>query len=830
MVLALLAAGVGLAPLSATPAKAAANLITNPGLETLEAATQFPQCFEKSGWGDNAFTYAVTADAHSGSRAVRIDLARRTDGDRKTMMLENACAPGVVEGHQYDLSLWYRSTSPDVALTLFRHDRTAGWVFWTDLKTLPKAATYTREEVRTPQIPPNTDQITWGAALYGVGSLTTDDYAMADATVPEPPDDPCEAGGTGPECTGQWTVQSAPSPVRAIHSVLLHTGKVLLIAGSGNDRDAFRAGTFKTSVFDPVAGTYTDVPTPEDFFCAGHVQLPDGRVLVVGGNKDYASADGTVGYKGLKTSYVFDPATNTYVRTNDLLAGHWYPSATALGNGDVLALGGLGEDSSGTVVNEHFSFAQNKWLPMGQAKQSWAFWGLYPAMILLQDGRLFYSGSHTFGPGLPGTGASLYDYDKNTVTDVPGLRKKDERDQSASLLLPPAQDQKVLTAGGGNHTVAPDAHRLVDLIDLKAAAPAYRPGPDLPQGYYKDGSKQKGEEGKVYLSTVILPDGKVLETGGALHTYREDPVFSASMYDPATNTFGRPLAADPVPRTYHSSSTLLPDGRVLSIGDNPGDGSFDQRVSIYKPPYFFRGTRPRITSVASPSWSYGSSQRITVDTPVVKASLIRPAAVTHSSDPNQRYVDLPMTVDGNTVDLSLTSNPNLAPPGWYMLSVVDAKGVPSVSTWVRIGPQGQVAAARVQSYADELNAAPKPPRQAAPGEDGRPKAPRGVLLADGYDGCDHAYGTVSTCVPWTFPQLEQGRPHSKLAPPVADRCEWLKSKGYGPLEARRDRHGLDRDGDGVACGKGDFRGWVPGTKPVLSKPRAAQPPARKPHH
>lgn len=787
----LFTAALGLGPLGTQSATAASNLVKNPGLEVLDGPSRFPQCFEKSGWGDNDFSFAVTDDAHSGSRAVRIELTRRAGGDRKTMMLENSCAPQVTPDHQYDLSFWYRSSTPDVAFTLFRHDTTQGWVYWTDLKTLPQSAGWTRTEVRTPLIPPNTDQITWGGALYGVGTLTTDDYAMTDATVPSAPD-PCATGGTGPQCRGKWTVQSVNSPVRAIHSVLLHTGKVLLIAGSGNDRDAFAAGTFKTSLFDPATGGYTDIPTPEDFFCAGHVQLPDGRVLVVGGNKDYASPDGSVGYKGLRSSYVFDPAQNKYVKVNDMLAGHWYPSATAMGNGDVIALGGLGEDSAGTVVNEHFSYARNKWLPMGEAKQAWSFWGLYPSMILLQDGRLFYTGSHVFGGGLPGTGASVYDYDAGTISEVPGLRRKDERDQSMSVLLPPAQDQKVLTMGGGNHTVSPDAHRLTDLIDMKAASPQYAPGPDLPQGHYADGSPQTGTQGKVYVSAVILPDGTVLETGGALHTYREDPVFEASLYDPATNTFQAGLATDPVPRTYHSSSTLLPDGRVLSIGNNPGDGSFDQRVSVYEPPYLFKGARPQITSLASTRWTYGTSQRITVDKPVVKASLIRPAAVTHSSDPNQRYVDLPMTVDGDTIDLSLTSNPNLAPPGWYMLSVVDANGVPSVSKWVRVGSEGQVAAARVQSFADELKASEPGTGTSAP-QPGH--GHHGVKMAAGFDGCDHAYGRIGQCVPWTFPKM-----------PRADRCAWLLDRGYGRLEVHgRDRHRLDRDKDGIACGKGDVR-------------------------
>jgi glycosyltransferase involved in cell wall biosynthesis len=134
--------------------------------------------------------------------------------------------------------------------------------------------------------------------------------------------------------------------------------------------------------------------------------------------------------------------TNSYQRINDLNAGHWYPSATELGNGDVLSLGGLGEDSSGTVTTEYFSNAQQRWLGTGEAHQTWSFWGLYPSMVLMQDGRLFYTGSHVFGNGLPGTGSSIYDYPANTVTPVSGLQDKDERDQSMSVLLPPRRARR----------------------------------------------------------------------------------------------------------------------------------------------------------------------------------------------------------------------------------------------------------------------------------------------------------------------------------------------------------------------------------------------------
>jgi hypothetical protein len=187
----------------------------------------------------------------------------------------------------------------------------------------------------------------------------------------------------------------------------------------------------------------------------------------------------------------------------------------------------------------------------------------------------------------------------------------------------------------------------------------------------------------MYLSMVLLPDGKVFETGGALHN-RADPVYEASMLDPGTSTLTG-MAVDPVARTYHSSSFLLPDGRVMSVGDNPGDGTFSMQMSVYSPPYMFRGARPQVTSLPSNYWGYGGTEQMTVDTPIVKASLIRPAAVTHSSDPNQRYVELPMTVNGNSIGLHMTSNPNIAPPGWYMLFVVNAAGVPSVAKWVHVG-------------------------------------------------------------------------------------------------------------------------------------------------
>ncbi|GAA0457118.1 galactose oxidase early set domain-containing protein [Streptomyces sp. NPDC046215] len=767
------------------PAEAGSNLLVNPGLESVRP-DGLPTCWQKSGWGDNDFTVTSTPDAHGGAKAMAVSITRRVDGDRKALMVEDtSCAPNVTPSHQYDLSLWYKSTTPDASITVFRHDVKDGWQYWTDLKTLPVAGAYTRTEVRTPVVPPGTDQITWGVSVYGTGTVTTDDYAMEDATQPAP-GDVCTAGAA---CTkGSWAVMPFKNPVRSMHSVVLHNGKVLLVAGSGNDPAMFKAGTFTSAVYDPKTGKMKTIPTPVDMFCGGHVQLSDGRVLIMSGNKDYPAADGSHGYKGLKDSYLFDPASESYIKTNDMNDGHWYPSATILGNGDVITFGGLREDSTGSVTAEKFSQAQQKWLPLNEVNQTWSYWGLYPSMVLMQDGRLFYSGSHVFGNGTPGTGASVYDYGANTIKDVPGLQDKDNRDQSASVLLPPAQDQRVLTMGGGNVNTNPEANRRTDIIDLKKPDPRYTPGPLLPQGTVDQGQgpkPQTGAQGKMYVSAVLMPDGKVLETGGGLHD-RADPVYEASFFNPATDTFQPGLATDPIPRTYHSSAFLLPDGRVMAVGDNPGNGTFDDHVSIYTPPYLYKGARPQITSVASDKWQYASTQRITVDRPIVKAELIRPAAVTHSSDPNQRFVDLPLTVgsDGKTIDLNVTSNPNLAPPGWYMLYAVDAAGVPSVASWVHLGGPEAMAAPMVHHFAGDM---------AQTAKKSQPKRASAQVDAQ-ISGCDRHYGAANVCVPTKFPK--------KVAATPQARCQWLKSHGYKNLKVngKEDPLRLDPDRNGRACG------------------------------
>jgi hypothetical protein len=188
--------------------------------------------------------------------------------------------------------------------------------------------------------------------------------------------------------------------------------------------------------------------------------------------------------------------------------------------------------------------------------------------------------------------------------------------------------------------------------------------------------------GRTYINLVTLPDRTVLAPGGA-HGNRGAEVISSSTYDPVTNTW-LDTADDPVGRGYHSSAILLPDGRVAVLGSNPADNSFDLRISVYSPPYLFKGERPTVDPSAT-DLTYGQSLDLAVTGDVVAANLTAPVSATHQTDTNARLVDLPITGLGGTRQATVPQNDALLPPGPYMLTVLDALGVPSVAKWVMVG-------------------------------------------------------------------------------------------------------------------------------------------------
>lgn len=495
---------------------------------------------------------------------------------------------------------------------------------------------------------------------------------------------------------GLWELIPCDSHVLAVHAAVLHTGKVLFIGGSENSVPKHLQKQFRSVVWDYDNGGFTPLTTPTDVFCSGHAFLADGRLLVAGGTLEYQQGDakqGTLkGFKGDFAAYLFDPTLEDFIRVGPMQDGRWYPSLLTAADGHILTVSGLSatlqpkntdgnEFSKVTRLHEHYAESAG-WTRLNDGPG----WPLYPHLFLLRDGRFFYSGAHVFGseglrPGWlnPTTSA----FTPMAASNIAGDFDLEHRDQSASVLLPPAQGQRVMIMGGGGGANPETGIKGVHVISLAAGLPTYVAAPSMALE-------------RIHLNAVILPDRTVFVSGGEQKLeVSATAALDAEIYDPAANTWSLAAKAT-VPRLYHSIAVLLPDGRVATAGSNPetaDPGGGELRIEIFHPPYLFRGPRPFIQS-APREWSYGST--IEIHTPAAREikwiSLVRPMATTHSWDSNQRLVDVPFQVRGFChLTAHVPSEPTVAPPGWYMLFLVDHAGVPSVAAWVHLASSSEAS-------------------------------------------------------------------------------------------------------------------------------------------
>jgi hypothetical protein len=504
-------------------------------------------------------------------------------------------------------------------------------------------------------------------------------------------------------------------PNYAIHAVLLRTGKVMLwgyprYPARANHPGHYPANEGEAAILDPRTDGCRIVALPRvgrlpaAIAGSGESILADGRVFIAGGaiHPDRTHPR----WRGLDKAFVFDPLTNQWGPTMQMSGGRWYPSTLTLPDGRVVILGGA--DASGRTTD--YTHGSNNTLeifdprvapsvdPIHAYGNGTLHTGLYPRLFVMPDGRVLLSGPRQSDTAvLDPTALS----DTSTVSawqPYPYLHH--DRSYGNAVLVPsasPLGSTQVESIGGFKfHSPLPHpvtaTTELVNMLDPQAGS-TY--GPSL-------------NVARAFENTVLLPDLSMVTIGGGagpapipfLSYYNVGDAREAArlrtleLWDPETGRWS-PGPPEAQSRAYHSVALLLPDGRVLSAGDDyhedlyynrnpPTDRRLIGTAQIWSPPYLFHGPRPRILS-APPEVTWAERFSVRFQRSATHAVVIAPGAVTHSVDFSQRLVSL-RAVSSRAGRLTLIAPPtaDVAPPGPYMLFLLNDHGVPSVAKWVQI--------------------------------------------------------------------------------------------------------------------------------------------------
>ena len=501
------------------------------------------------------------------------------------------------------------------------------------------------------------------------------------------------------QTSGSWQLGPSTSAI-PINASLLYTGDIFYLAGSGyNLINQF--GPFIAKVYNPYSGAENSVSLSEDLFCAGNTQLANGNILLAGGTQLYdISPNSCNGYwHGLNVAYEFDVQSGSLNKVSFMKQGRWYPTCVLLPDGKVFVTGGMDDYGTENRLVEVYNPGSKSWNLVfdssrnltycvgseftstcpgagspcyggsGNAVSPWV--SLYPRMHLMPSGNLVTAGQvptiRTWNPA------------NGQWKDVGAMSMY--RTYGTSILLPlqniSSERGKVLIVGGSINGTAP-ATTTVEMVDFNQGSstnPVIR-------------SVSSVQYGRRFLLPVILPNGKIVIFGGSSQA-NEFPVYVPEMFDPQTESWST-LPSASVPRVYHSVALLLPDGSVWTGGSSLTRSTWESRTEIFKPSYFFSGNRPAINGNPSVG-DYANS--ITIQTPdaanISICSLVKLPCATHHYDTDSRLLWLQVTNrTSNSITVSAPLNANLAPPGYYMIHVLDGSNIPSFGKIIKIPGSG----------------------------------------------------------------------------------------------------------------------------------------------
>ena len=511
-------------------------------------------------------------------------------------------------------------------------------------------------------------------------------------TVPEP----MRASGSAADI-GRWEI-TGTSGVVGVHATLLHTNSVVFHSYVPDpDPDArpepqplghsalldLRSRAVRILPILDEAGRPLDSLT--NVFCSGHAYLPDGRLVVWGGDRE-----GPGRFSVVNTVHTVDPLPDgTVWRRRGTTIPRWYPSCVTLADGRVAAVGGLRStigsgDENSEPVSQLFDLA-NGVVSGGSNPVYRSEWQSYPLVLVLPDGRLLVHAGDltTFWSG---------DSQHRLPEQLRSAEARTYGKQGSCALLVLRESEsyraRILLVGGGARNVisaTTPALNSCEILDIGAVSPAW--APTTPMHYPR-----------VMPDAVLLPDGTVFVCNGSQGGSSDNgvtPAYVPEIYDPRTGAWTQMQSAT-VPRLYHATALLLPDASVLTAGTDsswnpePFDVS-ELRIETFYPPYLFRGRRPVLTT--APEWlDHGADLSIsTPDSAIVDSvTLARCGTTTHSFNMGQRLIELVIQSRGeNTVVTRIPEQATVAVPGWYLLFIL-LDGVPSIGRFIRIGGPAKV--------------------------------------------------------------------------------------------------------------------------------------------
>jgi hypothetical protein len=437
-------------------------------------------------------------------------------------------------------------------------------------------------------------------------------------------------------------------PVFVILSALTILPAILKLFGK-------EAADHDIHTFDPDPGKeewhyHHHIKMPKARWYPTCVTLPDGKAMIVSGT--YAHAFHSIFGGFINTDYeIFDPSTNTLTKPSKFIEKiELYPFLHVLPGG----------------------------LLFVHSKNTTHFWDIVGGKVIADtEFHTKSKGTRTY----PGMGSSV-------------LLPLDQQQENASE---PLDTARILLVGGST-SISPnkntDATDVAEIFTIDLGDPANSPGWDI---------VSSNPIKRFLCDSVLLPDGTVLVTNGAKKGIADDnkeAVMKIELFDPRNNSW-TVIGTLQRPRLYHSSAVLLPDGGVLVAGStghhwikaitSPVD-HFEHNIEVIKPPYLQRDSstsRPTIEKFP-PSIKYRSSFEVsTVENDIddIKmVSLIRLSSTTHNNNMDQRCILLSiMDRSVNTLKLSTPKDGSWAPPGHYMLFVVNNDGVPSVGKIIQVG-------------------------------------------------------------------------------------------------------------------------------------------------